>query len=157
MSGKKQKVVITSDKGRLSESEIERMVKEAEENAEADSELREGVEAKNMLESYLYGVKASMQDGLKDKVSEEEKTTVNNAVTDALKWLESHPTDKKNAYDTKRKEVEAVANPVITKAYGAGPPGSAAAGASGAAEQEQSTSSADAANESNEPTIEEVE
>ena len=39
----------TSDKGRLSEEEIERMVREAEENADADKEARELVEAKNQL------------------------------------------------------------------------------------------------------------
>merc|ERR1719223_288593 len=55
-SGKSEKITITSDKGRLGEEEIERMVREAEENAETDKLLKESVEAKNQLESYLYNL-----------------------------------------------------------------------------------------------------
>merc|ERR1719223_1817611 len=60
-SGKTQKITITSDKGRLSEEEIERMVREAEENADADKEARDQVDAKNQLEAYLYSLRSSAE------------------------------------------------------------------------------------------------
>lgn len=158
-SGKKQRVTITSDKGRLSEADIERMVQEAEDNAEADLALREAVDAKNMLESYLYGVKSSINDSLKDKLAEKDRTKIVNVVEDAFKWLEEHVSENKEAYEGKRKEVEAVASPIISKAYTSSPNGGAAG-----AESEETTSSADAAADGGEslddpsdPTIEEVE
>ena len=121
MSGKSQKITITSDKGRLGQEEIDRMVREAEENAEVDKAARERVEAKNQLESYLYSLRASA-DTLKDKISDEDKATLTTTVDQALSWLEEHTTEEKEVYDSKKKEVETIANPIITKAYGAAPP-----------------------------------
>ena len=48
--------------GRLSEDEIERMLKEAEENAESDKKERQKVEAKNQLEGYLYSLRNTLDD-----------------------------------------------------------------------------------------------
>lgn len=119
LSGKSQKITITSDKGRLSEEEIERMIREAEENAEADKLVKEKVEAKNGLESYLYALRHSVDDSLKGKIGEEDAATLSKVVTEALSWLEEHANDEKEVYDNKRREVEAVANPIIQKAYAA--------------------------------------
>jgi len=117
-SGKSQKITITSDKGRLGEDEIERLVKEAEEAAEEDRQARENVEAKNQLEAYLYHLRSSLKDGLKDKVSEEDKNKVESLVSDALAWMETHTTGtSKSEFDAKREEVEAVAGPIVAKAY----------------------------------------
>jgi molecular chaperone DnaK (HSP70) len=98
------------------------MVAEAEENAEADKVLRERVEARNQLESYLYSLRHSVDESLKDKLSAEEATTLGRAVTEALGWLEEHPAEDREAYDGKRKEVEAIANPIIAKAYNGAAP-----------------------------------
>merc|ERR1719450_385608 len=46
-TGKKEAITITNDKGRLTEEEIERMIKEAEENADEDKKMKERVDAKN--------------------------------------------------------------------------------------------------------------
>ncbi len=160
-------MTITSDKGRLSESEIERMVKEAEENAESDRMLKENIEAKNMLESYLYGLKSSVSgDALKGKISVSDRQQIETAVATAQQWLETHPGSSKDEYDAKRKEVETVAAPIVSKAYSA----AAATGAPGqqqqAAEEEEeegsaassSSSSADAAADSSgAATVEEVD
>ena len=117
-SGKSQKITITSDKGRLSEEEIERMVREAEENAEADKASKDNVEAKNQLESYLYSLRNTLkEEGMKAKLSEDDQEKVNTAVTEALTWLESNLTATKAEYDEKRAEVEAIASPIMTKAY----------------------------------------
>jgi len=121
-SGKSQKITITSEKGRLSEDEIERMLKEAEENAEADKLARQTVEAKNQLESYLYSLRSTLDDeAMKEKIVGEDRDALTKSVTEALIWLEEHTSDEKDAYDIKRKEVEDIANPILTKVYSAEP------------------------------------
>merc|ERR1712095_227861 len=69
-SGKAEKIRITNDKGRLSKEEIERMVKEAEMYADEDKKVKERIDAKNGLESYLYNLKNQLEDeekGIADK------------------------------------------------------------------------------------------
>ena len=56
-SGKSEKITITNDKGRLSQEEIDRMVSEAEEFAEADKKVKGRVDARNQLETYCYNMK----------------------------------------------------------------------------------------------------
>lgn len=116
-TGKSETLTITSEKGRLSEDEIERMVQEAEEFAEQDELEKAKVQARNELEAYLYNLKNSISDALDGKLSEDDKSTLSSTVEDALVWLEDHPAAEKDEYDEKQKEVEAVANPIIKKAY----------------------------------------
>merc|ERR1712193_506066 len=59
-TGKSEKITITAEKGRLSEDEIERMVREAEEYADEDKKVKERIDAKNGLESYLYNLKNTL-------------------------------------------------------------------------------------------------
>ena len=148
-SGKSQSITITSDKGRLSEDEIERMVKEAEENAEADRIAKERVEAKNLLESYLYSLRASVQDTLKDKLADDDKQKLTSVINDALAWLETNSGASKEELEEKKKEVEAVANPIIAQAYKSPNPSSSS-------DSETSADSGDDSSSSG-PTVEEVD
>jgi molecular chaperone DnaK (HSP70) len=116
-TGKSEILSITSEKGRLSEDEIERMVQEAEDFAEQDAFEKANVLARNELEAYLYNLKNSMNDGLEGKLSENDKSTLVKMVEDALIWLEDHPAAEKDDLDGKQKEVEQVANPILKKAY----------------------------------------
>merc|ERR1719216_764843 len=75
-TGKAEKITITAEKGRLSEEEIERMVREAEQYAEEDRNVKERIDARNGLESYVYNLKNQMEDdenGLAEKISAEDK------------------------------------------------------------------------------------
>jgi len=47
----------------------------------------------------------------------EDKETLSTAVEDALVWLEDNPAAEKDEYDSKQKEVEGIANPILKKAY----------------------------------------
>ena len=96
------------------------MVKEAEEFAADDAKAREGVEARNQLESYLYALKSSAEDSLKDKLAEDDAELLKATVTEGLAWLDDRPSAAKDEYDAKREEVEAVANPIMSRAHGAG-------------------------------------
>ncbi|GMH70331.1 hypothetical protein TrRE_jg3528 [Triparma retinervis] len=135
-TGKIQTITITSEKGRLSEEEIERMVAEAEEMAEEDKIEKEKVEARNALESYLYNLRNSL-DSLGDKVDAEDKEILGDIVEEALKWLEDNlESGDKESYEAKQKEVEVVANPILQKAYEAAGAGDGAEGGEGADEED---------------------
>jgi L1 cell adhesion molecule like protein len=76
-TGKTNKITITNDKGRLSKEEIEKMVNEAEKYRDEDDKIKKKVEAKNALENYCYSMKNTLNDEkLKDKISEEDKKTI---------------------------------------------------------------------------------
>ena len=59
-TGKAEKITITAEKGRLSEEDIERMVREAEEYADEDKKVKERIDARNGLESYLYNAASAI-------------------------------------------------------------------------------------------------
>lgn len=129
-TGKSEKITITNDKGRLSQEEIERMVREAEEFAEEDKKLKEKIDARNSLETYVYNMKnqISDKDKLADKLESDEKEKVETAVKEALEWLDDNQNAEKEDFEEKLKEVEAVCNPIITAVYqrsGGGPGGAA--------------------------------
>ncbi|KAH9622707.1 hypothetical protein KSS87_014848 [Heliosperma pusillum] len=118
-SGKSEKITITNDKGRLSQEEIDRMVREAEEFADEDKKVKERIDARNSLESYIYNMKNQVndKDKLADKLESDEKEKIETAVNEALEWLDDNQSAEKEDYDEKLKEVEAVCNPIITAVY----------------------------------------
>jgi heat shock protein 5 len=120
-TGKTEKITITADKGRLTEEEIERMVKDAEEFADADKAVRETVDAKNALEGYCYNMRNQLDDKEKlgGKISDDEKETITEAVNKALDWIGDNADATKEDMQEKLKEVEAIVNPITTKLYGA--------------------------------------
>jgi len=78
-TGKENKITIKSDSG-LTEAEIQRMVREAEENAEADKKAKELIEARNSAEGTSHGIKKDYAE-YKDQLTEEEQTKFDEAVT----------------------------------------------------------------------------
>jgi molecular chaperone DnaK len=77
-TGKEHQIRIQASGG-LSDNEIEKMVKDAEANAEADKKRREGVEAKNQAESLIHSTEKSLKD-FGDKVSAEDRTAITTAI-----------------------------------------------------------------------------
>ena len=77
-TGKENKITIKSDSG-LSEAEIDRMVREAEENAEADKQARELIEAKNQAEAQAHSIKKDFEE-LKSTLTEDETTNIEEAL-----------------------------------------------------------------------------
>jgi len=125
-TGKTSKITITNDKGRLSKDEIEKLVKDAEKYKAEDEAMKKKIEAKNALENYCYSVKNTLKDEkLKDKFSSEERSSVESAIGDSIKWIESNPNAHAEEYEKQQKDIEAIFNPIITKIYGAmgGAPG----------------------------------
>ncbi|RWW51861.1 hypothetical protein BHE74_00041761, partial [Ensete ventricosum] len=131
-TGRSEKITITNEKGRLSQEEIDRMVREAEEFAEEDRKVKEKIDARNQLETYVYNMKNSIneKDKLADKIESEEKEKIEAALKDALEWLDDNQSAEKEDYEEKLKEVEAVCNPIISAVYqrSGGAPGGPDAG-----------------------------
>lgn len=59
-SSKSQKIVIKNEKGRLSQEEIDKLIKDAEKFKNEDEDLKKKVEAKNGLENYTYSIRNSL-------------------------------------------------------------------------------------------------
>jgi len=122
-TGKAEKITITAEKGRLSEEDIERMVREAEQYAEEDRNVKERIDARNGLESYVYNLKNQLEDdenGLAEKISPEDKKELQDMIDETLDWMDRNPDVGKEEYDEKQKEVENVANPIMRNMYSGG-------------------------------------
>jgi molecular chaperone DnaK len=85
-TGKEQKIQIQASGG-LSEDEINKMVKEAEANKEADKKKRESVDARNQADSLIFSTEKSLKEH-GDKISAEEKKAIESGVADLKKSLE---------------------------------------------------------------------
>lgn len=127
-TGKREQITITSDKDRLSEEDIQRMVELAEEMEEEDNKLKANIEARNALENYAYSVRNAINDNEKlgSVIGEEDKETIEEAVKEALDFLDEHPQGEKDEFDEAYKALETVVQPVFTELYkqqGGGGPG----------------------------------
>ena len=135
-SNKREEITITNDKGRLSEEEIERMVREAAEFEDEDRKLREKVEARNALESVAYSLKNQIndKDKLKDKLDADDKQAIEDAVKEAINFLDENPNAEKEEYDEAKEKLQSVTNPIIQKVYRSGGGDEGGAGADEATE-----------------------
>ncbi|CAB3382891.1 Hypothetical predicted protein [Cloeon dipterum] len=127
-TGNREKIVITNDQNRLTPDDIDRMIKDAEKFADEDKKLKERVEARNELESYAYSLKNQLgdKDKLGAKVSDSDKTKMEEAIDEKIKWLEENQDVDSEDYKKQKKELEDVVQPIIAKLYqgqgGAPPP-----------------------------------
>merc|ERR1712196_435731 len=111
-------ITITNEKGRLSQSEIDRMVQEAEKYREEDEQNKQKIEAKNGLENYCFTMRNTLQEEkLKDKFEGGDKEKIEKAVQDALDWLDKNQLAEKEEFESKQKELEGVVNPIMMKVY----------------------------------------
>merc|ERR1719345_431351 len=117
-TGKQNQITITNEKGRLSQSEIDRMVSEAEEFRAEDEQSKGKVEAKNGLENYCFTMRNTLQEEkLKEKFEAGDKENIEKAVQDALDWLDKNQLAEKDEFEAKQKELEGVVNPIMMKVY----------------------------------------
>nr|XP_027212039.1 heat shock 70 kDa protein cognate 4-like [Penaeus vannamei] len=120
-TGKENRITISNDKGRLSKEEIDRMVSEAETYREEDAKQRERIDAKNRLEALCFSIKSSINDSaVADKLSAEEKRSVEEKAEETLKWLDNNQLAEKEEYEHKMKELEGAWRPLGGKIHGSG-------------------------------------
>ena len=122
-TGKRGNITITNEKGRMSKDEVERLVEEAKRYAEEDEAKREKVEARNGLESYAFSVRNATRDdaspGVKN-LTAEDKEKVEKAVREVTTWLDANQLAEVDELQEKRRELESVVSPVMTKMYSGG-------------------------------------
>merc|ERR1712173_545150 len=132
-----------------SSDKIDEMVADAEKFAADDKKQADRVKAKNELEGYAYQLKSSMDDAsVGDKLSSEDKEAIRGKANEVIDWLDNNQSAEIDEFEDKKKELESVANPIMTKMY----QGGAAAGTGSAPSAQPSNS-----NGGQGPTIEEVD
>ena len=127
-TGKEQKITIQASGG-LSEEEIEKMVTDAETNADNDKKFEELVNVRNTADTLIHGCKKTLEESA-DKVSEDEKTSIEAAITDLEEALKG---DDKDSIEEKTKALTDASSAMAQRLY---------------AEQQQEPQGADQAGES---------
>ncbi len=111
-TGKEQNIRITSSSG-LTEEEIDKMVKEAEAHAEEDKKKKELIETKNKADSLVYATQKSLDD-FKDKISEDEKKDIEEAIEKTKKALDG---DSKEEIEKAMEELARKSHKLAEEAY----------------------------------------
>lgn len=128
-TGKEQSIVIKASSG-LSDEEIEKMVKDAEANADADRKFEEMISARNTADGMIHATKKSMTEA-GDKLSDDEKAPVEAAIADLEDALKG---DDKDAIVAKTSALTEASAKIAEKLYAAADAG---------AEQQESSNKAD--------------
>ncbi|CAF4558619.1 unnamed protein product, partial [Rotaria socialis] len=90
--------------------------------ADEDKKVKDRVDAKNELESYAYSLKTQLSDKEKlgGKLSDTDKQTIEEAVAEQIKWLESNQGAEADELKEHKKQLEEIVTPIMTKLYGQG-------------------------------------
>jgi heat shock protein 1/8 len=157
-SGKTNQITITNDKGRLSQKDIDEMLKKAEEMKGEDEANLARVTSKNGLESYAYQLRNTIEDpNVGGKLSQGDKDTLKNKVDEVINWLDTNHQASKEEYEQKQKDLEGVANPIMSKMYQQGGGAPDMGGFTGGAPQEQQQQQGGASSTSGGPTFEDLD
>jgi endoplasmic reticulum chaperone BiP len=118
-TGKTESITITNEKGRLSKEEIDAMIRDSEKFAEQDKTLKEKIDAKNSLENYVYTMRNTIEDKekLADKLEDDDKEKIKEALQDAQDWMNSNEDAEKEDYEDHLKDLQRVCDPIISKVY----------------------------------------
>ncbi|MFJ7888557.1 molecular chaperone DnaK [Lysinibacillus xylanilyticus] len=111
-TNKEQTIVIQSDSG-LSEEEIERMVKDAEANAEADTKRKEEADLRNEADQLVFQVDKTIAD-LGEQITEDEKKSVEDARDELKKALEAGELE---GIKSAKEKLDGVLQPLVMKVY----------------------------------------
>lgn len=149
-TGKSQKITIKNESGRMTQEEIEKMIRDAENFKEEDAKNKEKVDAKNELENYLFSVKSTVNTS-EMKMEDDKKQKINDIIEEKMNWLESNTTASTEEYKDVKKETEELVGPLLGPGVAGGMPPDT--------DTPFSSGGGDVPNESppGEPTIEEID
>ncbi|XP_038217172.1 heat shock protein 68-like isoform X2 [Zerene cesonia] len=116
-TGRSERITISNDKGRLNKTDIEKMLHDAEKYKEEDEAIRNRVEIRNQLESYLFGCKAVIETA-GNRLTDSEKSEVMTECSNQLQWLESHPDASTTELQEQLKKAQAVCQSSMMKLHG---------------------------------------
>lgn len=117
-TGRNKKIQIKNDKGRLTQTEIDRMVREAEQYHEEDERARDRVNARNRLETYAYSCKQAVENYNGSSINDSDKSTVINACEETQRWLDRNQMAEQDEIDHQYKELERKCQRVMMKMHG---------------------------------------
>jgi molecular chaperone DnaK len=130
-TGKSQQITITSSSG-LAKDEVDRMVREAQSNADADKKKREVIDLRNQIDGLAYNIEKLLKDN-KDKISEGDAKPVEEAIAKARKSAEAEDAAAlKSALSDLEKVSHKLAEDLYKKTQAAGGPPPGAPGDAGA-------------------------
>ena len=105
-TGKPNRITVANDKNRLAKEEIERMAREAKKCKSEDEAVSARIAARTRLKSYSHNLRNSIND---------EKKKLEDAVDEAISWLDNSQEASKEEYEKKRKQLEDIVNPIMQK------------------------------------------
>ncbi|KAD3338085.1 hypothetical protein E3N88_33606 [Mikania micrantha] len=117
-TGLKRKMVVTNDKGRLSDDEIYKMVKDAERYRLDDQEYKKKVCARNALEEYIYDVETKIKDrdkSSKKKIDKKDLNKIETAIQNASRFLDFRELADVNEYEMMLNELETLSVSIISQ------------------------------------------
>lgn len=117
-TNKEQNIRIEGSSG-LSEAEIERAKRDAEEHAEEDKKRSELVQQKNSAESLCFSIEKTIEDDKENKITEEERTSLKEAITKVREEIKTDDSEKMKAATEKLMEIM---KPISTRLYQASAP-----------------------------------
>ena len=96
------------------------MINDAESFAEEDKAIKERIDAKHSLQNYLHTMRNTVEDKdkLAEKLLEEDKTTISEAIGEVEDWLNSNEDAEKDELEEQMKELQSICDPIIAKIYG---------------------------------------
>lgn len=112
-TGKEQHITIES-KGSLSDADIERMKKEAEEHAEEDKKAKEAADKMNAADSFAFGIEKAISDLGDDKITSEQKSDIEEKIKSLREALKENDAEK---VEEARKTLEDAWSPIATEIY----------------------------------------
>ncbi|XP_047983722.1 heat shock cognate 70 kDa protein-like [Salvia hispanica] len=110
-AGLKNKISISNYKGRLSEKEVAKMVKDAEKYEREDKEFRNKADARNALENYAYEMRNTTRSAT--GIEAADKEAIEDAFESTMIWLDSNKLAKVDAFKEKLEELELIYNPIV--------------------------------------------
>jgi len=113
-----QGITISSDRGALSDADLERMIKEAEEFAAADAAARERVSTRNAVESYAFTIKDQLSTAASSPSPPVDPTLLNAALVatnDTLAWIDANPSASVDELHAKSSSLQSEVQPVLSE------------------------------------------
>jgi len=96
------------------------MILDAEKFADEDKEIKERIDARHALQNYIYQMRNTIEDKdkLADKLDEDDKATIADALIETEDWLNSNAEDaNKDDFEEQMKDLQRICDPIIAQIY----------------------------------------
>merc|ERR1712232_342680 len=114
-TGRSEEVTISTDKGRLTKQQIDKMVEYEKKHVIADGIMKDRIDARNDFEHYLYDLKNNLKDIGKEvdtTLSTQDGKGIHGIINEYLDWLEENIEVGRERIDEKRREIENIVKPI---------------------------------------------